>query len=329
MKLEDQTEPGGAEELFDAVFSQDAIGMVLRSVDPVSSRWLRVNQKFCDMLGYTREELLQLTPVDISLPEERHLAIDYNELLLRGDLRSYTRDKRYLRKDGTVIWTNIWLSAVLDSAGEPTQIISVIQDITEEKRTQEALETSETLLAQSAAMANLGCAVWDYDSEKYITVSEEYAGVYGYTKEEYLATFNDVEKDHEQVHPEDRERYRVYYKDAGPSNPSPDIEYRVVRRDGEIRHLRQTRKYVFDASGERPQSLLSIQDITEYKLAVETLRESEERFSQLGRRLDPGNSSSTGPHPHFRKSGLRRHSWLRFSQRAPGHGSLRTPPRTA
>ena len=138
-----------ASTLFNTAFEQDAMGMALRAVDPYNSRWLRVNQKFCDMFGYTREELLQLTSVEISLPDERHLAVKYNKLLLRGDLSSYSREKRYLRKDGTVIWTNVWLSAVHDPEGNPTQIISVIQDITERKEAQ-------AQLVQATKMATLG-----------------------------------------------------------------------------------------------------------------------------------------------------------------------------
>ena len=103
MSLGDQTGRTGAVELLNAVFEQDAMGMALRSVDPHNSRWLRVNQKFCDMLGYTRQELLQLTSVEMSPPDERRLAVKYNEKLLRGEIGSYSREKRYLRKDGTEI----------------------------------------------------------------------------------------------------------------------------------------------------------------------------------------------------------------------------------
>ena len=147
----DQVQHSAAVELFNTVFVQDAMGMASRAVDPHNSRWLRVNQKFCDMLGYTREELLQLTSVDISLPDERHLAVKYNEQLLRGDLRSYSREKRYLRKDGTAIWTQIWLSAVLYPDDNPTQIISVIQDISERKEATRKLEESHVELERRVA----------------------------------------------------------------------------------------------------------------------------------------------------------------------------------
>ncbi len=129
--------------LFKALFEQDAFGVALRAVDPRQARWLEVNVKFCEILGYSREELLQLTSVDISLPEEQDDAVEYNELMLSGKLKSYSREKRYIHKDGHVVWANIWLSAVHDAAGKPTLIISVISDISDRKRTEEALKNSE------------------------------------------------------------------------------------------------------------------------------------------------------------------------------------------
>jgi PAS domain S-box-containing protein len=135
-----------SEERFRAAFEQAAVGMAIRDVDPRRPRWLRVNQKLCDILGYSREELLQLTSVDITPPEDRELAVDYNEQLLRGELTSYTREKRYVRKDGRVIWANISLSAVRGADGRPTHVISVIEDITGRREAAAAEERERELL---------------------------------------------------------------------------------------------------------------------------------------------------------------------------------------
>jgi len=129
-----------SEERFRATFEQAAVGMALRGIDPRNPRWLRVNQKLCDILGYTREELLQLTSVDITPPEDRDTAIDYNEKILRGEVTSYSREKRYVRKDGQIIWANISLSAVQDADGRPAYVISAIQDITERKQAEERID---------------------------------------------------------------------------------------------------------------------------------------------------------------------------------------------
>lgn len=132
-----------SEERFRATFEQAAVGMALRSIDPLNSRWLRVNQKLCDILGYTAAELLQLNSVDLTPAEDRGLAIDYNEKMLRGEISSYSREKRYLRKDGSLAWTNLSITAVHNQEGRPTHVISVIQDISAHKKAELAVQASE------------------------------------------------------------------------------------------------------------------------------------------------------------------------------------------
>lgn len=137
-----------SEERFHAAFEQAGVGMGLRDIDPHKPRWLRVNQKLCDILGYTSDELLQITTIDLTPPEERDVAIDYNQRLLRGEIKDYSREKRYVRKDGRIIWTNLTMSVVNNPNGRPTHIISVIEDITESKRAQEEIITLNAELEQ-------------------------------------------------------------------------------------------------------------------------------------------------------------------------------------
>ncbi len=123
---------------FSAAFDQAAVGMGLRAIDPANPRWLRVNQKFCDMLGYTSEELTDMTSFDISLPEDREQSRLYNDRLMSGDSVRISREKRYVRKDGKIIWVNIFATAVRSPAGEPIYVMSVIDDITLQKLAEEA-----------------------------------------------------------------------------------------------------------------------------------------------------------------------------------------------
>ena len=119
-----------SDQLFRTAFEQEALGMALRAVGPRESHWLDVNQRFCNIFGYSRDELLRMTSIDITHPEDQEDAVKYNERLLNGEIKSYSREKRYIHKEGHIIWANIWLSAVTGSDGEPSKIISVIEDIT-------------------------------------------------------------------------------------------------------------------------------------------------------------------------------------------------------
>lgn len=185
--IEKEKQIGESEERFRATFAQAGVGMGLRAADPRNPRWLRVNQKLCDILGYTREELLQLTTVDLTPPEERQLAIDYNEQLISGDLDSYAREKQYVRKDGTLIWTSISLSAVRGPDGRPTHIISVITDITERKQAEERVQKFSHMVEQSPAPMVIT------DTDGHIEyVNPKFSEISGYAPEELIGKTPDV-----------------------------------------------------------------------------------------------------------------------------------------
>ena len=132
------------------------------------------DRKLCDILGYTRESCSRSRPSTYPCPKERHLAIAYNEQLLRGDLSSYSREKRYLRKGGGVVWTNIWLSAVLDSDGQPAQVIMVIEDITERKDAEIAGQEAENRFRSVVDSSPAGITLKDRDG-RFLVVNRTYA----------------------------------------------------------------------------------------------------------------------------------------------------------
>ncbi len=292
----DQTEHSLATNLFNTVFEQEEMGMALRAVDPRNSRWLRVNQKFCDMLGYTREELLQLTSIDISPPNEHEMSFEYNKKLLRGELTSYSRDKRYQRKDGTIIWTNISLLAVHAPDGEPTQVISIINDISQQRLAEKVLigsqdnldeiitsrttklEESEKLFHQAVHIARLGHYVWDEVVDCCTFASEEYARIFGVTVDEVITQYYNDEKGIVLVHPEDREKVLSIYEEFGMQGGSRDIQYRIIRPDGELRYIREMWDPVVDNQGRLVQSVGILQDVTEH---AKLQKSTEEREAKL------------------------------------------------
>lgn len=139
-----------SEERFRAAFEQAGVGMALRDIDPHRTRWLLVNQKLCDMLGYTAPELLALTSTDITHPDDRKEAIAWSERLRRGDISTYSREKRYLRKDGTTVWVSVSAAVLKDARGNPHQVLTIYQDITERKRAEEARSMLAAIVEHSS-----------------------------------------------------------------------------------------------------------------------------------------------------------------------------------
>ncbi len=123
---------------FRTTFEQAAVGIAHVSVD---GHFLRLNQKFCDIVGYTFEELKELTFPDITHPDDLEIDLKKVDQLLSRELETYTLEKRYYHKNGQVVWINLTVSMVWNESGEPEYFIGVIEDITERKLTEEQYYT--------------------------------------------------------------------------------------------------------------------------------------------------------------------------------------------
>ncbi|MDP8925589.1 MAG: PAS domain S-box protein [Actinomycetota bacterium] len=124
-----------SEERFRGTFEQAAVGMAHVGTD---GRWLRVNRRLCDIVGYEKAEMLGLTFQDITHPDDLEAHLEYVRQLLAGEIGTYSMEKRYFKKDGSIVWINLTVSLVHPPSDEPRYFISVIEDITERKRIEEA-----------------------------------------------------------------------------------------------------------------------------------------------------------------------------------------------
>ncbi len=125
-----------SEERYRATFDLTALGIAHLGLD---GRWLRVNQTLCDIVGYTREELLNKTFQEITHPDDLDTDLEYVRQVLAGEIQTYSMEKRYYRKDGALIWINLTVALVRESSGEPEYFISVVEDITGRKRIEEEI----------------------------------------------------------------------------------------------------------------------------------------------------------------------------------------------
>ena len=128
-----------SEEVNRATFDQAAVGIAHVATD---GRWLRINDKLCTILGYPRDELLGMSFQDITHPDDLEADLGLVRQVVSGDIKTYSMEKRYVRKDGSLIWCDLTVSSTRTAAGEPRHFISVVQDITERRRSEEALLAS-------------------------------------------------------------------------------------------------------------------------------------------------------------------------------------------
>ena len=140
-----------SEQRFRAIFDYAGVGITMRPAHDRNHPWTQVNDHFCKLLGYTHEELLRLSTADITPPDEQESAVKDNERLLRGEIASYVREKRVVRKDERSIWVDLAVAALPDSEGRPRNIISVYQDITERKRAEQEIFRLNAELEQRVA----------------------------------------------------------------------------------------------------------------------------------------------------------------------------------
>ncbi|HSM68851.1 MAG TPA: PAS domain S-box protein, partial [Xanthomonadales bacterium] len=131
-----------------AVFNQAGVGVLRVAPD---GRFLELNQRYCKMVGYTEAELLKMTYQEITWPEDQAGDLERIRRLDAGEFRTFSKDKRYIRKDGSLIWGNVAVSVVRDEEGAVAYRIVIVQDISERKRAEQALRASYGELEQRVA----------------------------------------------------------------------------------------------------------------------------------------------------------------------------------
>jgi PAS domain S-box-containing protein len=125
-----------SEERFRNAFQHAPIGMVLTAGD---GRFLQVNRRICEMLGYADTELLGMTFQNVTHPDDQQPSVGLMHKLLAGEIQSAQFDKRYLHKHGPVVWAHVSVSVLRDLQGKPLYFVTQIQDITERKQLEEQL----------------------------------------------------------------------------------------------------------------------------------------------------------------------------------------------
>ncbi|MDD5495387.1 MAG: PAS domain S-box protein, partial [Dehalococcoidia bacterium] len=131
------------EERFRTLFTNTPIGIAIADNE---RRFIDVNEAFCSMLGYTRSELLTMTVADVVAPDEREQSIIMTRNLMSGKTQGYATERRYTKKDGSVILTNVTAAVGAYHEGHPLYGFGIVQDITEQRQAEESILRSKMLL---------------------------------------------------------------------------------------------------------------------------------------------------------------------------------------
>jgi PAS domain S-box-containing protein len=153
---------GGPGHLLLATFEQAAVGIAHLTLD---EDWISVNQRFCEITGYSREEILKLNVEDLTHPEDVERSLDFIRRIRAGELPEYRIEKRYIRKSGEVIWVNLTVSIVRSAAREPLYLVAFIEDITERRVAQTEVGRTLSLLRATLESTADGILVVDLNGK--------------------------------------------------------------------------------------------------------------------------------------------------------------------
>ncbi len=265
------TQLQASEERMRLFFERQVAGMAITSP---KKGWLQVNNELCRMLGYSREELSGLTWAELTHPDDLRKDQDQFERMLNGAIDEYSMEKRFIRKDGSIVWTELSVGCVRLADKTVDYVLALLVDVTERKRAEENLRLTQFCIDR------LAIGVFRIDEKGNIRyVNDRTCENLGYSRDELLAmTVFDIDP---ALAPEGWAEHRKKMRAKG----SGAIETQHRRKDGLLFPVEVSINYL--EYGTELFSFSFATDISERKRAEQDLRESEERYRTLVKNL-PG-----------------------------------------
>ncbi|HTS10025.1 MAG TPA: PAS domain S-box protein [Candidatus Eisenbacteria bacterium] len=251
-------------QFFRDVFNASPIGI---AVENLEGQPLFVNPAFCAFLGFTEEELHRKHCVDFSPPEDAAKDWALFQQLRAGSIDHYQMEKRYFRRDGSLVWGSLSIS-LLKSEPSPL-VIGMVEDITAKKNAEKALRASEERLRLAQQAARIGTFERDFRTGQ-LTWTSGTEGLYGLLPGGFGKGLQDFEK---LIHPEDRTRIMNLIDRAKETGEPTDAEWRVIWPDGSIHWIAGHWQVFKDESGEPGRGVGVNMDITDRKQTEQALLE--------------------------------------------------------
>ena len=174
---------GGPGHLLLATFEQAAIGIAHLTLD---EQWISVNQRYCEITGYSREEILSAKVEGLTHPDDVDASLEFIRRIRSGELPEYRMEKRYVRKNGAVIWVHLTVSIVRSATGAPLYLVAFIEDITQRREAQSEASRSLSLLRATLESTADGILVVDLNG-KILSFNQKVADMWGIPPEVFAS----------------------------------------------------------------------------------------------------------------------------------------------
>jgi PAS domain S-box-containing protein len=254
---------------FKSTFHHAAVGMAHVDMD---GRFVRVNPKFAQILGYSSAQLTEMTFMQITEPDTAVKDLIGLRDLINGSTDSYSRDKRYLRKDGSHVWCNVNVSLLRSPDGSPDRFVAVLHDISLRKQTEEDLARTNELLSISQIAGGTGSFEWIIP-ENALTWSENHIKMFGLRPAAFDGSFAAWRRC---LLPEDLAKVEAQIQTAFSERREEWLtEYRIIRADSaEERWITSRGRIAYDSRGKAVLMIGVSIDTTDRKLVEEELLRS-------------------------------------------------------
>ncbi|RVT73354.1 PAS domain S-box protein [Flavobacterium sufflavum] len=264
---------------FESIFEQAAIGITY--LDSITGRFSEVNKKFCELTGYSSEELKLLDIKAITHPDDIEKSVDFLKKLYKEEIQEYTMEKRYINKSGEIIWANITVSALWKENEAPSKHVVIIEDITKRKKADEIIIDSQQKI--ESLINTIDGIVWECDAQtlEFTFVSKKVENILGYTAEEWMSSPT-FWTDH--IYYEDKGFALQFCEEQTALKLDHDFEYRMIAKDGSIVWLRDIVNVIIE--NEEVKTLRGIMiDVTKNKEIEKDLNNSFNLVSEQNKRL--------------------------------------------
>jgi diguanylate cyclase (GGDEF)-like protein/PAS domain S-box-containing protein len=255
-----------------AVFEQAAVGMVI--VDAVKNRFIKVNRRFCEIVGYSAEELLRVSIHDITHPDDLRMDLGHVERISAGIAQETSWEKRYLKKNGTVVWARVFVTPLDPAEARPTLRIGVIEDITDRWRAEETLRESEEKFR--LLIENAPDAIYVHADARFIYLNHAAVSLFGAQTADQLIGSPLLARFHPDYHGTITERLHDLYQERKKLHI---VEQVYLRLDGSSVPVEAHAIPI--TYNNKNAALTFARDITDRKQAEEALRESEKKYREL------------------------------------------------